>query len=375
MVIGVDAGCLGIKDERLKAGVYQVALNLFKELGKIDKKNIYLLYSFYPIDKILLKSFGSNFKNIVVKPSRGWMKIWLPLQLLKDKPNVFLGLNNTLPLNLPMQKYRSIVMIHDLLFEEYPELYPGSYRKLHKESRLAVRKADKIIVPSNATRMDVEKYYKITKEKIVVAYEGVRSFPNFKSQDTIHKTQNSDYFLFVGALKPQKNVPILLNAFSKIKIKELRAKNLNLIIVGGDKWIDRGIDSAIKTLPEKIKERIQFLGIVDDSTLTNLYKNALAFVSPSLSEGFGLTFLEAMSFGTPVIGPNRGSVTEVVGDAGILVDPENTSEITKAMEKMMNEKVRNEFKRKARKQARKFVWVKFARAFLDSIQSLGYNSR
>src|SRR5438034_10973470 len=103
MKIGVDAGCLGIKDDRLKVGVYRVAVELLRQLGKIDKANRYYLYSFYPIDKKLMESFGPRMSNVLVVPSRGWMRIWLPFRILSQRPDVFLGLNQALPRKIAYQ--------------------------------------------------------------------------------------------------------------------------------------------------------------------------------------------------------------------------------------------------------------------------------
>lgn len=361
MIIGVDAGCLGIKDERLKVGVYQVAINLFKELQGLDTKNVYYLYSFQKIDKNLLKTFGDNVKNIVVKPAKGWNKIWLPLRLLKDKPDVFLGLNQSLPLKLPTQKYKSVVMMHDLLFEDYPKLYPGSYRKLHKGSKTSALHADKIITVSEAVKTDIVNKYKIDPEKIIVAYEGVRLFPEFKTTK-----KEKQYFLFVGALKPQKNIPFLIEGFAKF-LKTTK-KDIDLIIVGGDKWKDEKIDKVCKKLPSEVISHIQFLGNVTDERLAELYTFAFAFVSPSLSEGFGLPFLEALSFGIPVIGPNTGAIPEVVGKAGILIDPKSEKALGKALKDIMGPKLHEKLRLNAISQTTKFSWRQFATIVLNALE-------
>lgn len=359
MIIGIDAGSLGVKDARLKVGVYQVAVNLFKALKKIDTENIYYLYSLQKIDTNLLKTFGENVKNIVVTPSKGWNKVWLPLRLLRDKPDIFIGLNNALPLKLPTQNYKSIVVIHDILFEKYPEFYKDSQKKLHRETKLSAQRADKIIAVSHAVRNDIAEIYKIDAEKIIVAYEGIREFP--KAEEVKFK---KPFFLFVGALKPQKNVPLLLQAFAKLQSSE------ELLLVGGDKWKDKKIEKTFKDLPKHVQRKIHFLGMVTDKTLASLYMHAIAFVSPSFSEGFGLPFVEAMSFGLPVIGPKNGSVPEVIGSAGILIDPTSEKELQYALGQMLNPKKHLQFAVKAKKQAKNFSWNMFAKKMLTVIESL-----
>ncbi|HEX8965694.1 MAG TPA: glycosyltransferase, partial [Patescibacteria group bacterium] len=145
--IGVDAGCLGIQDKRLKVGVYQVAKNLLIELAKIDNKNQYLLYSFYPINKKLMRELGPQMQNIVVSPSRGWTKLWLPLRLFRDRPDIFIGLSQSLPQRIPSNRYKTLLLMYDLAFEEYPQSY-RDYSRISKITSLAVMSADKIITIS-----------------------------------------------------------------------------------------------------------------------------------------------------------------------------------------------------------------------------------
>src|SRR5260221_5538271 len=108
VVIGVDAGCLGVDDDILKAGVYYVAYNLLKQLAKLDKKNIYLLYSFYPIPKDILKEFPKNSKNIVL-PTFSWLNLQLPLSFLKQRPDIFLALSQAMPRFHP---FKTIGFVH-----------------------------------------------------------------------------------------------------------------------------------------------------------------------------------------------------------------------------------------------------------------------
>lgn len=361
MIIGVDAGCLGVKDKRLKVGVYQAARNLLEQIGKMDKKNTYVLYSFYRIDTSLVKSFGPNFKNVVVKPVRGWTKIWLPLQLLKDKPDVFLGLSQALPLKLPLQTYKSILIVYDIAFEYHHALYKDSWRKLHEETSHAVKSAESIIAVSQATKTDLIATYAVSPERITVSYLGGRKLPKPKAYD-----QQKDFYLFVGSLKPSKNIPRLLDAFHRFL--EKTHADIDLLLVGGDKWIDERIEESMQKLPEKTKKQIKFVGNIDDDELAWLYEKTLCMVSPSIMEGFGLPFVEALSFGKPVIGPLTGSVPEVVGDAGILVDPKAVQAIATALTRMGDARQRDIFAKKAKQQAARFDWQIFAKTVYTAIQ-------
>jgi alpha-1,3-rhamnosyl/mannosyltransferase len=372
MKIAIDAGCLGITDKNLQVGVYQVAINLLLELGKIDQENTYLLYSFYPISSKLLKSFGLNFKNVVVHPTRGWMKIWLPLQLLRDKADIFLGLSQALPLKFSFQKYKTIGFIYDVAFEKYPKMYPDSRKKLLRQTDGLLKHANHIITISKATENDLIAKYNIAKSKVSVIYPGVRSLIHRTNSGQVKMTDftvknDTPYFLFVGALKRIKNVSTLIKAFDRFL--ENNKEEYYLYIVGGKKWYDGEIDVALVSL--KQKEKIKFLDFVDDETLASLYKGATAFISPSIYEGFGLPFVEAMASGCLVIGSTAGAIPEVVGDAGILVDAYDVDAIAHAMEKIAHDKnLRNTLRKRGLEQAKQFNWEKFAKEVLAVINTV-----
>ncbi len=355
MLIGVDCGCLGIKDKRLKVGVYRLAENLLLNLSKIDKKNKYFLYSFYPIEKSLMKSFGSRMENIAITPTRGWMKLWLPLRLNKDKPDVFLALGQAVPSIPLMHKPYMIDFVYDLAFEKFPDMYPGSLKKLKKNSMKAAKKSDRIITISNSSKKDLMKIYKIKSKKIKVSYPG--GHEGFSNRGKKYKAKKP-YFLFVGAMKRTKNIPGLIRGFNYF----LGKSNLDydLYIVGGDKWLDPDI--------EKKHQNIKFLGFVTDEKLASLYRGAVAFVAPSFYEGFGIPFLEAMKSGCPVISSNVSSVPEVVGDAGISINPQSSKELGEAMiDVSTNFKKRKAMVKKSLKRARNFSWNNFAADVLESI--------
>lgn len=356
MIIGVDAGALSIGDKRLQVGVYQVTVNLLQQLATLDKKNNYLLYTFAPINEKLLASFGSRMQNIVIKPEKGWGKLWLPLRVVKDKPDVFLALNQ-MPLSFKPKKTRVIGLFHDLAFEYFPEMYPGSLTKLRVGSRKLAQQASALIAVSQATKKDIEKFYYLPSNNITVAYEGIRNLPKAAKGNT-----KNPYFLFVGALKRQKNIPAIIQAFAGLDAK------VDLVIVGGDTWLDPEIHTTLNSLPAGIKDRVIFKAFVIDQELAYLYSHAIALVNPSVYEGFGLTLVEAMSLGCPVIAGNTGSQTEVVGKAGILVEPGNIQALQNAMEKMLkNSTDRQHFSSLGKQRAKMFSWESFAKAIFSII--------
>lgn len=338
MKIGIDAGGLGITDERLKVGVYHIVKDIITELSKIDKKNTYLLYSFHPIEPSLMKQFGKNMKNIIVKPMRGWMKIGLPLRLFLDKPDVFIGANQALPYRLPLAQYKTITIFYDIAFETLPQLYAyaGDLHKLIRNSQYAAQHSDTIIAISQKTKEDMEKFYGISGSKIIVSYP-----PITVGSTKAKKEMQHPYFLFVGAFKKSKNVPVILSAFGEF-IKRIN-KPYNMVLIGGDRWLDPEIKSFMDKLPSQVKSLVKIIpATADKEELAQFYRGAVAFVSPSLYEGFGLPLIEAMLLDCPVISSKEGSIPEVVGDAGILVDYKSVKELSDAMEKVAkDQKMRN----------------------------------
>jgi len=372
MIIAVDAGCLGIIDEKLKLGVYQDAKNLLNQLGKIDTKNIYLLYSFHPIEKELLKLFDKRMKNIVVKPARGWLQIWLPWQIAKDNPDIFLALSQANPKRYFFSpKYYTIGLFHDISFEKYPILYEYSTpSKQWQQSRQLAKDAGRIVAVSEATKRDLMQIYEVPQEKIRVIYPGVDVYkvpPSHRRdlQDDKYPSKYP-YFLFVGAFKKTKNIPTLIKAFAYFQ--KNTNKQYNLFLVGSDMWLDTEISTTLQTLSKKVKDNIHFLGFVSEEVLQRLYKSAVAFVSPSIDEGFGLTFLEAMSNGCAVIGSNAGSIPEVVGNAGILTEPMDIKGIVNAMKQLAQNKAkRATLIELGLRQSKKFTWEKFTKGIYSII--------
>lgn len=353
-IIGVDAGCLGVTDQRLKVGVYRVAYNLLKELGKIDRRNQYRLYSFNPIEQKVMRGLGKRMENVVLKPRRGWFRLRLPLELKLRPVDIFLGLSQA----LPSSSSHNILLVHDLAFEHYPDFYPGSYQKLAKNTRRSVKIADQILAVSDSTKKDLVELYGAPEKKITVSYQGVGK--NFSPQGESFKLK-APYFLFVGTLKKRKNIPLILKGFAHL-LKKTRSK-FKLVLVGCNLWFDSEIPKTVKTF--RLEDKILITGFVNDQDLPKFYRGAVAFVSPSLYEGGGLTHLEAMACGTPVIAANVSSMPEMIGRAGILVNPQREREIGDALVKTaFDNKLRVHLIKKGISRAKKFTWQKFAsRAF------------
>jgi len=354
MTIGVDAGALSISDERLKVGVYKVTLRLLEELAKRDRKNAYRLYSFKPIGEGIVSSLGRRFTNVILPPL-AWSTFWLPRQLHKRPVDVFLGLSQS----LPHSPSYNIGFVYDLGFLHRPQDYPRSAKKLRKQTDALVGRADRLVTISRTVAADIQARYAIPKAKIVVAYPGVDSIFTPRGATFRH---HCPYFLYVGSLKRGKNVPALIAAFSRLLA--MQSKTLDLFIAGSDYWLDPGIEKAIKDY--RVEHRVRMLGFVSDNKLCEYYRGAVAFVSPSQTEGFCLPAVEAMASGCPVMVSDIAVMREVVGSAGLYVIPADTPLFAQALCRLVEDsKLRDVLRARGIQRARTYSWKRFAKTIYE----------
>lgn len=363
MKIGVDGASLSVVDERLKVGVYRVIYNLLCELGELDITNQYSIYSFDPIDNSVMREFGSRMTNEILWPKKGWSSLRLPLELHLHPVDIFLGTAQTMPIS----KSYNIGFIYDLAFLHCPDAYPGSLRKLTEQTKQLVNRSKHIITISKTSKADIEKTYGYPEESITVAYPGHGD--EFTPKGKVHVGKNP-YFLFVGALKPGKNVPTLLHAF--FEFLQQTQKPYDLYIIGGDYWRDTKIDELLKN--EELAKYIKLVGYVPDDTLPQYYRGAKAFISPSLYEGFCLPAVEAMACGCPAIGATTGAMPEIIGNSGLLVNPQDPHAIAGAMEKIANDKIlQKSLSQKGIIRAQTYSWNTLAKTVLSIIRHAPIN--
>lgn len=355
MKIGVDAGMLGIKDERLKVGVWRVAKELLTQLGNIDKINTYILYSFHPIPMQVMKLFGNSMVNRVLSPSFGWMQVRLPIELYMHPVDVFIGLSQA----LPKTNAKTIGVVYDLGFVKHPDFYPDSALKLVRQTEYLTSHSDAIVTISESIKGEIVTFCDYPESRIHVASPSIGE----TFTETGHKyVHTRPYFLCVGSLKRGKNIPTLIRAFSRFL--EITRKSIDLILVGSMYWQDTKIVETI--LSEKIGDHVIIKGYVKDGELASLYRGAVAFVCPSIIEGFGIPFVEAMASGIPVIGSSIPVLKEVVGDAGILVEPHDSDALAMAMEKVATGKtLRETLIKKGKVKAKQYSWQKMAKTVYD----------
>lgn len=322
------------------------------------------------------------------------LNLLLPLNLMKNLLNDwrvvrFLNSQNAI-LHFPHQHFGRfghflqkpfIITCHDLLkyfdlkrtgmFFQNPTFLGKIYLSLDFSG---MKKARKIIAVSKYTKHDLVTYLGIPEEKIEVIYQGV-DLENFKPEsEKTRRRKNSPYLLYVGAEIPRKNFAGILKAFKSLKADHV-FRNFKLVKVGNassgwsrEKYRNQSLD-LVKTLG--LENEVIFTGFVDKKELVSYYAGAECFVFPSFYEGFGLPPLEAMACGCPVVTSNSSSLPEVMGNAGLLVDPHNVDEIVAAITKVLtNGYLRNSLRRAGLERAKQFSWQKTAEATLRVYQEV-----
>lgn len=249
-----------------------------------------------------------------------------------------------------------IVTIHDLIHLHYPNHLSSIAAKLYAYSMLPLitKKADAIIAVSEYTKKDLIETLKVPAHKIHTIHHGIDSDFISSERDQSEPTVSTSYFLFVGLLKAHKNIGILLNAFQYLK-KKIKDIDFRLQLVGTPDLKQPIVCSWLKIINEN--PAISLVSNVSEIELKKMYRHALAFVFPSLLEGFGFPLLEAMASGVPVIASKTSSIPEVIGDAGLYFDPNSEFELITAMEKILTgQSLRQTLIKKGADRVRQFTW-------------------
>jgi glycosyltransferase involved in cell wall biosynthesis len=256
----------------------------------------------------------------------------------------------------------------------------GFWRSLHFQmTKRVLRGAARIFAVSNFTKLEIEKLFNIPAGRIEVVHNAIdeRLLHGHASaadrQSIVERYQVTyPFLLYAGRISPHKNVVRMIEAFSALKTeleKDQVYPDLKLIIIGDD--LSGNPDLRRTVIRSGMQNDVRFLGFVPIEVLRTFYDAAKIFVFPSLYEGFGLPPLEAMAHGTPVVTSNVTSLPEVVGNAAVLVHPENVFEIMRALHRvLMDQPLREKMKERSLRQAKKFSWEKSVRRIRDVYQEV-----
>ena len=367
---------------RQGAGIGNYVRDLVDALLAQDSKNQYtLLTSGRPTrERPFPKADNVRARSIII-PDRYLNILWyrwrLPLHatFFTGQVDIYHGPDFVLP---PINgKVRKIVTVHDLAFLEHPEYaVPQLVAFLNKVVPEAVGSADVVAAVSQATRQTLIEHFKTPAGKITIIPNGVRShFRRITDPILLAATRHKfglkhPLVLGVGTLEPRKNHPGLIKAFHQAQSASgKKQRPAMLALAGGPGWLYEETQQLVTKL--KLEKKVRFLGRVSELELITLYSMADVFAFPSFFEGFGLPPLEAMACGAPVITSNTSSLPEVVGDAALLINPYNTSELAQAMIRLLeDEKLREELQQKGYARAQLFTWPKSASKMLSVYQRL-----
>jgi glycosyltransferase involved in cell wall biosynthesis len=356
-------------------GVGTYIRNVVRALGRLDLDNQYFLMG--AAGKV--KEIGllpGNFHTVVLDSPERSIKGYREFRTMVGRlqcdlvhiPNLF-----SIPRALPCPY---VMTVHDVLEHmARARERSGVWRSLHFQMTARVlHGAERIFAVSNFTKTEIEKLFGISSEKIQVVYNAIDErflggHASAADRELIANRYQVTYpfLLYAGRVSPHKNVVRMIEAFSALKTeleKDKAYPDLKLIIIGDD--LSGNPDLRRTVVRSGVQNDVRFLGFVPVDVLRIFYDAAKIFVFPSLYEGFGLPPLEAMAHGTPVVTSNVSSLPEVVGNAAVLVNPENIFEIMRALHRvLLDQCLRDRMKERSYKQAEKFSWEKSVQRILD----------
>jgi glycosyltransferase involved in cell wall biosynthesis len=356
--IGIDARKLH------DFGIGTYIRNLLRELARIDHQTEYVLFC-RPEDTELAGMLGANFRCVPARSGHYSIaeQLAVPMAARRERLDLFHAPHYVLPALIPT---RSVVTIHDcihLMFPDYLRHRLG-YAYAHASLWTAAHKSDRIFTVSEQSKRDILKFFRVPPEKIVVTPNAIDDrFNTPPSEEHIVQTReryqlSHTYLLYVGNIKPHKNLERLVEAFHLVR--EQGRPELELVIIGDEISKMQSLRRAVHKY--QLHRYIRFLGFVPDKTLDVLYRLASVFVFPSLYEGFGLPPLEAMASGTPVVTSNVSSLPEVVGDAAVLVDPYSADAIAAGiLDVLRSTHLRDDLRRRGFERVKAFSWQRSAK--------------
>ncbi|MEW6320270.1 MAG: glycosyltransferase family 1 protein [Acidobacteriota bacterium] len=346
-------------------GIGTYIRNVLIELARLDQATEYIVLC-RPEDVDQPLPLGPNFRWVAesARPYSVREQFRIPLSLVRERVHLVHEPHYVLP---PLVRSRSVVTIHDCIHLMFPQYLPnrGAYLYARGSIWSAARKADRVLTVSEASKRDILRFVDIPADKVSVIYNAIdERFLQPPGEEQMERARqrfqlDRPFVLYVGNIKPHKNVERLIDAFGRARAEGL--DDLRLVIVGDEISKYPALRQAVHR--HRLDKHVRFLGFQPLETLAAFYRLARAFVFPSLYEGFGLPPLEAMACGAPVVVSNVSSLPEVAGDAALLVDPYDPSAIGEAMRRAVtDEALRAELVARGRARVAAFSWAKSAAA-------------
>ncbi|MDO8669224.1 MAG: glycosyltransferase family 1 protein [Candidatus Buchananbacteria bacterium] len=361
MIIGIDASRANRPN---KTGVEWYSYHLIQELKKITPENIQVLL--YANEKLVngLEDCPANFKEKILSwpPKYLWTQIRLAWELSLHAPDVLFVPAHTIPFWPIRRRTKVYVVVHDVGFKRYPDLYKKIQFYYHDLTMKAIkRRADRIITISDFSKKEIMDLYQVNADKIIViplGYdENKYNTGVLENKNVLDKYKISQpYILYVGRLEKKKNIGNIVKSFAYAKTSN---PDLKLALAGqaGNEY--EAIAKIISS--HKLENEILLPGYIDEDDLPAVMKMAEIFLFPTLYEGFGLPILQAMALGTPVVASDIEPHKSVAGQAAALADPKNPENIAQQINKIIKDReFKDELKVRGLKRAAEFSWTKTA---------------
>lgn len=362
MKIGINVSVL--KSGENISGIGYYTYRIVKEMLENNLENEFFLFSNCELAVTFPESAHVHHIIYPCKNRLLWSRYILGWQIRKFDLDIFWSPTHNLPL-IRQKKVKYYMTVHDIANHILPNISQSKSNQ-QKYLRLILhhscKSADGIIVPSHATKNDLVAHFHVTPHKISIIYEGGDKEISVKPASKLDLETKfgikKPYFLYVGTLQPRKNIETIVDAFLRLAKED---STIQLVLAGGTGW---GMDKVLKKIKEsKYTDQIIMTGYVSEEEKAGLYKNAVAFLFPSLYEGFGIPILESFSYGVPVITAKNSSLPEVGGAAAIYIEDVMSSiELAKCMSNVLSfrEADQKAIAEEEIRQFNKFTWKKCA---------------
>ena len=373
MKIAINGSCLL---HPTKTGVELYVASLLEEIKNIPNQEDFEFIVYYPatgeLDSDWLSKFPKNwqFKAVNWPFKFLWTQLALYWQLRKDKADLLFVPAHVIP---ALYRGRTVMTVHDLAFKYFTDAYsPRELKYQDWAIKSAKRKKTSFIVPSKTTRDDLLKFYNIAEDKIAKVYHGFAAQSLQASKEEIsdirqkYNLSDRKYFISIGRVENKKNSLGAIRAFEKL-CEDNNISNIDFVLVGKGGFGYENILAAVEQ--SKYKNNIHLLGYLPNKDVAALFSGAHAFLFPTFYEGFGFPILEAMSVGVPVITSNYGVMEEIAQEAALLIDPNKTEEIVRAMNKLLlDDESRDYYIQAGLKKYKEFTWERTANETLEAFR-------
>lgn len=382
MKIGFD----GKRAFQNKTGLGNYSRSLITSLAKTYPQHFYSLFTPTKTDLFDIK----NLQNIQVNTPQKFIdkkfsSLWRRSRIVNDIKNngidIYHGLSNELPAGIEKIAVKTVISVHDLIFERYPDTYHFDEKFTHRwKMKNSCKIADAVIATSQQTKKDLIEFYKIAEEKIFVCYQNCNPIFENKIEDAdkaiVKKRYQlpDQYFLFVSSITQRKNLIAVCKALLVLKDK----CNIPLVVIGDGKKEKEEVIQFLKT--NQLQHRVYFLnnlpqskepGFVTSADFPAIYQQAFALIYPSYFEGFGIPLLEAMWSGLPVISSSSSCLPEVAGDAALYFSPDNIEALAGQMLQIsLDKNLVENLQQKGFLQAQKFTALQHAQQVMQVYENL-----